>query len=128
MKTRQGYVSNSSSSSFVIGVSGELTEEKIMRAFNIGQNSPLYSIAKSMAGVLMSAEKYSKKEYLEDRCYSDETELEDIEKKIFDKGFTLYSGSASDDGYGSEGAESALCSIELDYEDEDIILYKEAGY
>jgi len=128
MKTRNGFVSNSSSSSFIIGVSGELTEEKIMRAFNIGQNSPLYGIAKSIAGVLMGADSYTKEAYFEDHCYEDDSELTETEKKIFNKGFTLYSGSASDDGYGADGAESALCNIDLDYEDEDIIIFKEAGY
>jgi len=38
MKTRNGFVSNSSSSSFIIGVNGDLTEDKIMKVFNIDKS------------------------------------------------------------------------------------------
>lgn len=127
MKTRNGFVSNSSSSSFIIGVSGELTEEKIMKVFNIANNSPLFGIAKGIAGIMLDAEKYTKEEYFEDRCYEDDSDLTSTEKKIFDKGFTLYSGFASDED-SSNGIETALCNMDLDYEDNEIIMYKEAGY
>lgn len=126
MKTRSGFVSNSSSSSFIIGVNGELTEEKIMKAFNIGKDSPLYRIAKSMAGVLMSADPYTLEELIEDRCYEDKDELDDNEKKIFEKGFIFYSGYASDDS--GDSGESALCDTDLDYEDDNLIIFKESGY
>ena len=128
MKIRKGFVSNSSSSSFVIGVRGKLTKKKIMKAFKIDNKSPLYSLAEKIADVLRSTTSYTKGEYLEDQWYDEESDLKDIEKKIFDKGFTFYSGSASDDGHGDGGAESALCDMDLDYEDDEIIIYKEAGY
>ena len=126
MKTRSGFVSNSSSSSFIIGVKGELTEEKIMRAFKIGVDSPLYCVAKNMTGVLMSADPFTLEELIEDRCYEDRDDLDDIEKKIFEKGFIFYSGYASDDSGVS--VESALSDTALDYEDDNLILFKEAGY
>ena len=60
MKTRKGFVSNSSSSSFIIGVQGELTEEKLMRAFKIDPVSPLYRLVKDIAGVLLEADLMTK--------------------------------------------------------------------
>ena len=123
MKTRNGFVSNSSSSSFIIGVDGELTEDKIMRAFKIDKKFPLYEIAKNIAGILMGADAYTMEEYLEEYCYEDSSDLNETEKKIFDKGFTFYSGSASDDSCDGNGAESALCNMVLDYEDDEIIIF-----
>jgi len=109
-------------------VKGKLTEDKLMRALKVGEDSPLYHFAKEMAEVLLGAEEFSKPEYMKNRYYDDESDLDPIEKKIFDKGFTLYSGSAADDGYGSSGAETALCELDLDYEDEELIIFKESGY
>jgi len=127
MKTRGCFVSNSSSSSFIIGVKGKLTEEKLMKAFRVGKDSPLYPISKSIAGVMLGAEAYTKKELIKDNYYEDESELTELENKIFDNGFKYYSGTASDeDSY--DGAETALCNMDLDYEDDDIIIYKESGY
>lgn len=127
MKTRHGFVSNSSSSSFIIGVKGKLTKEKLMRSFKVDKESPLFSIAKEITKVMLNSEEFSLKELLKDReCSIDE--LSDIERKIFDNGFKLYIGQASNDGYGSAGAETVLCNMDLDYEDEDLILFKEGGY
>lgn len=127
MKTRNGFVSNSSSSSFIIGVNGDLTEDKIMKVFNIDKSSPLFGIAKGIAGIMLGADKYTKKEYFKDRCYESDSDLTSEEKKIFDKGFTLYSGYASDED-SSNGIETALCNMDLNYEDSEIIMFKEAGY
>jgi len=127
VKTRGCFISNSSSSSFIIGVKGKLTEEKLIKVFKISKDSPLYPISKSIAGVMLEANTYTKEELIKENYYEDESELTDIENKIFDKGFKYYCGTASDeDSY--DGAETALCNMNLDYEDDDIIIYKESGY
>ena len=128
MKIREGFISNSSSSSFIIGSKEELTVEMLMRIFDIGQNSPLYHIAKAAAKFFQNVPSYTKEEYIEDRGYTDDSELTPQEKKIFDRGFYFYSGYARDDGYGADGIEAAICSMDLNYEDDDIIIYKESGY
>jgi len=125
VKTRGCFISNSSSSSFIIGVKGKLTKKKIMKAFRVGEDSPLYSFSEKMADVLLDATSYTKEEHIEDLYLDSEDEIGILEKKIFDKGYTFYSGCASDE---DGGAESALCGMTLDYEDEEIIIYKEESY
>lgn len=127
MRQRDGFVSNSSSSSFIIGVKGKLTEEKIMRSFQVGEKSPLFKLAKGMAKIMLDSEKYTLKEFLDDRAVDFE-DLSEIEKKIFDQGYTFYQGYASDECSDDLGAEPALCCLEITYEDEEIIISKESRY
>ena len=127
MKTRIGFVSNSSSSSFIIGVKGKLTKQKIINSFNIDKKSLLFGVAEQIARVMLSSTLMSKKEYMEYNYYDDESELSSLEKEIYDRGFNLYKGSASDEDSYCVG-ELVLCNLDLDYEDDNIILYKEAGY
>jgi len=129
VKTRGCFVSNSSSSSFIIGVKGSLTKEKIMKAFRVGKDSPLYSFSERMAEVMLEADSYTQEEHIKDHYLDSEDDIGTLEKKIFDKGYTFYSGSASDEDSGSYGgAETALCGMTIDYEDEEIIIYKEESY
>lgn len=124
MKIRNGFVSNSSSSSFIIGVKGELTEEKLMKSLKVDVNSPLYPLAKGMAQVMLKSEEFTLEELLKDRgC--DVVDLTSLEKKIFDKGFKLYQGYAADDGCDPE---LALCNLSIDYADDEIIISKENSY
>lgn len=122
MKVRMGFVSNSSSSSFVIGVKGELTADKIMKVFNVDEKSPLHGVAAEMASLLVDrAEEVSMKEMLDDGYLS-----EDVIKQLIRKDFTLYKGNICSDG---EPVECALCeAVGLDYEDDEIYINKEAGY
>ncbi len=119
MKIRKGFVSNSSSSSFIIGVKGKLTEDKILRSFKVDSISPIFYMVKDMARLMAKSEKKEIEPSEIENLFS-------IEKKILEKGFDLYVGSASDDSY--EYADILLCSLEIDYEDDEIIIYKESGY
>lgn len=125
MKTRLGFVSNSSSSSFVIGVKDELTEEKLIKIFKVPENSMIYPVAKSLAKVIIDrAEECTLKDYIEENCGYGK-DLSDIVKEIVKKDFKIYHGYASDD----EGAmEAALCEMEIIYKDDDIIFEKEGDY
>ena len=128
MKIRNSFVSNSSSSSFIIAVKKgkALNEDVLMKAFKVPKGTPLYDIAYEMADILVkSGEPMTLKEYMEDQSIEEMSELQDGVKEAFDKG-KVYCGSVSDDG--TEPAEAMLCMIDLDYEDENIYISKEGGY
>ena len=76
MKTRTGFVSNSSSSSFVIATKEELTKENINKAFGVPETGVFKNLAEEMAKVFFNrAKKVTLEEYLEDYSYDS---LEDI--------------------------------------------------
>ena len=135
MKVRNGFVSNSSSSSFIIiSKNGDLTQEKLMKAFDISEKSPLYPFAKDAAKSMMCADKYTPEKFLDNYTYADtfeekEQQFQDDYPEYFkiyenakNNGWNIYMGSA--DSY----EESALCEMSIDYEDDDIIIDKEGGY
>ena len=50
MKIRNGFVSNSSSSSFlIISKNGKLTKDMLMKSFGVEKGAVLYNFAKNMA-------------------------------------------------------------------------------
>ena len=57
MKIRNGFVSNSSSSSFVLACKGEPTESKLLDAFKVPVESPFYDLATKIAEQLVEASK-----------------------------------------------------------------------
>ena len=125
MKIRTGFVSNSSSSSFVIGVKGELTEEKVMKAFGVGEKSVLYKLAKEMAKLMVDlSEELSEKEMMSDDYHYGLEEEKVLQ--LIKKDFKFYKGSASSDG---EPVECALCeAVGIEYEDDEIFISKEEAY
>ncbi len=150
MKTRLGFVSNSSSSSFIIGFKGNTkpTKELLLNILKVPKDSPIYFIAKKIAEFFLneikSSDKLTKKFYLDEYDYlfeenyveSEEERLEIIknelygyEKKYFDKilsgDYSFYIGMASSE---SGGIESLICDLDLDIETEDFILQKAGGY
>lgn len=121
MKVRIGFVTNSSSSSYIIGVHGELTEEKLWRMFGVKEGSLFAPFAKELVRfIVRDAQKYTKEEALVER-----DELWGVLPKIFDSGMTCYIGWASDQ---DSSIENALCEMEIHYEDENLILEKEGSY
>jgi len=136
MKRRKTFVSNSSSSSFIIGIKNpelELTSEYILKEiFKIEKDNILYDLAKGIAKALVSKKDiYDYDQFLEEMgwdnledIYNDE--LKSLVKKIRDCGGKFIGGYAHDDT-GDIG-ENALVAIGIDYEDENIFVYKESYY
>ena len=140
MKIRAGFVSNSSSSSFTIatrsrlvfGYNGESLLEGVLKSIlKVPEESPLYDIANRMAGCLVAkADEYTLHEMAEEGGFESVAQmLEDdpFLAKAVSKGMDrFYYGDVSDNDYHS--VEAMLCNIALDYEDEDVMIEKSAGY
>ena len=121
MKVRLDHVTNSSTSSYVIGVHGELTKERVLEAFSVPESSALYQLAKDLADLIVSgAEESTKEDILED-----DGELSDIETAIFDAGMRCYVGWASSEG---EALEQVLCYMPFHHESDDLIIDAGGGY
>lgn len=144
MKIRNGFVSNSSSSSFTIVMKNnkELAKENIMPMFKIDRDSFFYEMACEMANVLIDRSNPATIDYLfREYCWTDEglTTTEDkikaiVEQASFDEELLkdvaddkvkLYIGWASDE---DGGIEAALCDMSIDFEDDDLRIEKEGGY
>ena len=143
MKIRQGFVSNSSSSSFVIiSKDGELTEDKIKKAFESAKGSPFEGLIDDCVKTLLNrAEKTEIKDILSDYGHNTFDDYynsaigykeDEIIANALMEGKTVYKGSISDQDDrvldGKPVEDYILCGAKIDYEDSEIIIYKEAWY
>jgi hypothetical protein len=97
MKIRSDFVTNSSSSSFVIGVKEELTREKLYKIFQVSEDHPLRDIPDT---ILENVEKITEDEFVKE--HSNAVEHGDYQD-ILGKGYLLYNGYAPDYGSPAEG-------------------------
>ncbi len=130
MKIRNGFVSNSSSSSFWIAAK-ELSEEKILEAFKVPKSSPLRPLAEEMAHFFYAEvttgwngetkEPYTTIKMLCDDYGYDEDEADKDLVELISQGFKIWHGLASDDG---GGIEEAISKMTLEIRTPDLILMK----
>ena len=135
MKIRNGFVSNSSSSSFVIvSKDGELTQEKLLKAFEVSEKSPLFTLAKEIAGTMMNADEYTSEKFLDNFAYGDSLEEKEKEfKEDYPEYYEIYEKAKNNGwkiymGYADSYDEAALCEMTLHYEDDELLIDKEGGY
>ncbi len=83
MKVRFDFVTNSSSTNFIIGCKEELTKEKLYQAFRVQRYNPLSVIMNDIMNLIFSrAEKKTKQEICE--CY---TRIPEECENVFAKGY-----------------------------------------
>jgi hypothetical protein len=127
-KIRAGFVSNSSSSSFIVGVNpgAKLTVDKLMELFKIPADSPLYEMNKEIAGCLLRRMEqtygYDSLEDAKAERYYERSDMAVMEKHA---GMEMYRGHVSnEDG----GVEAMLCDATINIDTPDIFIKKEGGY
>jgi len=125
MKIRNGFVSNSSSSSFIIAYKGELNEE-LKKAFKLPDSYPFKEF--NITEVILNAieitflNQNDITQYILDNNY-EPYPIKDIQKYI-DLDYKVCTGSFSSD---EVGIESLLSNVEIDLESESFVM-KSWGY
>jgi hypothetical protein len=128
MKIRAGFVSNSSSSSFIIGVpSGETIDEEALANALAPKGCAFTMLAKSVARhMVCCSDKMTAETYLADYdCKSAEEVHDELVKKMIKNNMTLYQGWASNDG---DEDERVLSSIIIMLDTEKMIVSKPDTY
>ena len=136
MKNRNGFITNSSSSSFLVIMKNKMTDDvikqKIDSIISIDKNHLLYEMARDIRDTfidkLNSSNKFEFnkdgiKEFLYDYCYDDGDE----EFELFKKYGNIAVGSFHDDDIDNY-SEFWLCMNDLNYEDDDILIVHDGGY
>jgi hypothetical protein len=134
MKIRKGFVSNSSSSSFVVAFKGDNLKKELENIFKV-ENLLLKGIGKAVADCFVeNAEKVvSLKDYVEEQYGDSNIEYwikEDSTlkkmKKLIDDGWMVWTGSFGTDA--ENPLEYWLCETDLNYKGENIVIIHEGGF
>ena len=138
MKIRQGFVSNSSSSSFMLGLPKNLTEKEkkdlVKDKLCVSENSPLLSIAEKIASAVLDSKLIDSEKKLLKECYcetieelkEDYIDLYESYKKCQEKNLNFYMGRASNEDY--DPGELILCQMIWITDDKDFYMFKNDIY
>lgn len=121
MKTRNGFVSNSSSSSFIIiAKPGTYSiKEEIEKALVLPEDNIWHKFSKE------AAKTFWNRAYEETYEEMLDLNLPEEQLEYIRNGGNFFYGSISNE---DPGVDCALCNLEIDYENEHIIIQKEEGY
>ena len=123
MKIRTDFITNSSSSSFVIATKEELTLEKLCQVFGFPEDHILYDHFKQIPEMIF---KRSTRITKEEVMLLYHNEIPDIYAQVFDKqGYYVYDGYFADD---CGPTEAFLCNIDLNIDTEDFIMRHESRF
>ena len=122
MKIRNGFVSNSSSSSFIIVCKNvELSSNILMNAFDIEKDSQIYNIIKTVMKILIdNIDITSVDDYMKEFYYNTEKDFEERNPKDFN-----FLKKIRDNKWEfNKGEIDKYKMYDIDYEDDNIIFKK----
>jgi len=125
MKARSGFVSNSSSSSFILAFKGELTKDRLMKWLDIEPMSFLYSFCEQIANFILDdtiiVETRTISDFVKESGFADKDEaflyrhgMREIE--LLELGYTIRTATLED--YGRSDVESWLAHQLIAYRSE----------
>jgi hypothetical protein len=139
MKFRSGFVSNSSSSSFMIAFKEKPSQEQWDQVFKIDKTSPIYGIMKDIVSTIESCSRHTfvpspdypaspskdYSDYLRKDGYESDSEGDMEIWDALKNGFTVMVGDFADD---NGPVEALLYETDLFHKDDNLIISHHGGY
>lgn len=135
MKTRNGFVTNSSSSSFIVAMKKDLTKDEIRKkiepTFLVDKGHVLYKVAKDLCEevvseiVSLSRNLITDKDTFYREFYIDPDDMSEYDEEKLEL-FEKY-GGINTGGFDSVDQQTA-CETDFEYADDDIYFRNDGGY
>lgn len=127
MKARSGFVSNSSSSSFIVAYKNNFADDFKLTVADT-EKSPFAFMIREV-GTCFKRNTDETFKSLRDYFESEDYDKDRPNKKVIElleKGFIVATGSISDENY--DGIDSYLAHVEIGFENDNFAIYTEGGY